>query len=185
MFGLFSRKPKLPEVKFKVYKTEVAKYKSLTEYVRDNGGREMLLGCFFDDTQEELLKLMMASKSSVNFTNFSSDEYINYENRYTELIIAELHPLKSRFYNVVNHFEKCQSIVCYTSLDNPFFERMGGGRLTNLMEKLGMDEYEEISHPMVTKSIIKAQEKIESKIEVEQRAKTFEEWVKINLPEEY
>lgn len=185
MFGLFSRKPKLPEVQFKVYKTEVAKYKALTEYVRDFGGKEMLLGCFFKDTQEELMKLMQASKASVFFTNFGVHDYINFENKYSELIIGELHPLKSRFYNVVNHFEKSQSIVCYTSLDNPFFERMGGGRLSILMEKLGMDEFEEISHPMVTKSIIKAQEKIESKIEVEQLAETFEEWVKINLPEEY
>ncbi|QSE96353.1 preprotein translocase subunit SecA [Fulvivirga lutea] len=183
MFGLFKSKPELPKVNFKVYKTEVAKYKALAENLREKASDKVLLGCFFKDTEEELNKLLRAANVAVRFTNFTTLEYISNENSFDEVIIGELHPLKSRFYDVVSYYEKSPSIICYTSLDNPFFEQLGGGRLPALMDSLGMDEFEEINHSMVDKAISRAQEKADSKIEVEQLADSLSEWMKLNLPE--
>ncbi|MEQ8926597.1 MAG: hypothetical protein RLO81_12330 [Fulvivirga sp.] len=182
MFGLFKGKPKLPNVTFRVYKTEVAKYKALAEYLRVSSNQGVLLGCFFKDTEEELHKLLKAANVTIRFTNFSTQKYISMENSFEELILGELHPLKSRFYDAVTFFEKSPSIVCYTSLDNPFFEQLGGGRLPVLMDRLGMDEFEEINHSMVDSAILRAQEKAQSSIEVEQLADSLSEWMNLNLP---
>ena len=49
----------------------------------------------------------------------------------------------------------------YLSLDDDLMRIFGGERVTNLMEKMGMEEDVPIEHPWVTKSIENAQKKVE------------------------
>ena len=49
------------------------------------------------------------------------------------------------------------------------------------MKMLGMKEDEVIEHKMVTKSIIKGQEKIAQQVSLEQSANSQEEWMRKNV----
>jgi len=49
----------------------------------------------------------------------------------------------------------------FISLEDDLMRLFGGDRVTNIMGKLGMDEGEAIEHPMITKSVERAQKKVE------------------------
>ena len=49
----------------------------------------------------------------------------------------------------------------FLSLEDDLMRRFASDRVSNILEKLGMKEGEEISHPWVTKSIVRAQKKVE------------------------
>ena len=50
----------------------------------------------------------------------------------------------------------------FLSLEDDLMRRFASDRVSNILEKLGMKEGEEISHPWVTKSITRAQKKVEN-----------------------
>ncbi|MDZ5761238.1 preprotein translocase subunit SecA [Lyticum sinuosum] len=52
--------------------------------------------------------------------------------------------------------------VFYLSLEDKLMKMFGSEKLKNILSKLGLKEDEAIIHPMVTKAIIRAQQKIES-----------------------
>ncbi len=49
----------------------------------------------------------------------------------------------------------------FISLEDDLMRLFGGDRVTNIMSKLGMEEGEAIEHPMITKSVERAQKKVE------------------------
>jgi preprotein translocase subunit SecA len=54
------------------------------------------------------------------------------------------------------------SSVFYLSLEDELMRRFAGERVSGILKRLGMKEGEEISHPWVTKSIERAQKKVEA-----------------------
>ncbi|MCW5909967.1 MAG: hypothetical protein KIT62_02775 [Cyclobacteriaceae bacterium] len=73
------------------------------------------------------------------------------------------------------------SIVFYSSLDEPSFKMFGGERLTNMMNNMGMKEDEAIEHRMVTASMKRAREKVESMVRNELPAASGAEWFSKNV----
>lgn len=59
----------------------------------------------------------------------------------------------------------------------------GGEKLCGLMKQLGMEEQDCVSHPMISKALRNAQEKIQSQIEREMQTNSPEEWFRFNLPQ--
>jgi preprotein translocase subunit SecA len=49
----------------------------------------------------------------------------------------------------------------YISLEDDLMRLFGGDRVTSIMSRLGMEEGEAIEHPMITKSVERAQKKVE------------------------
>jgi hypothetical protein len=73
------------------------------------------------------------------------------------------------------------SVVFYSSLDEPAFKLFGGERLTSLLDSMGMKEDEAIEHRMVTASMKRAREKVESMVRVESPATSEKEWFAKNV----
>jgi len=67
------------------------------------------------------------------------------------------------------------------SFDDPLLKVFNSQNILPLLEKLGLEEEESIEHNMVTQSIKRAREKVESKIKTEIKAKSPEEWFALNL----
>ncbi|MBK7308447.1 MAG: hypothetical protein IPI88_16550 [Chitinophagaceae bacterium] len=66
-------------------------------------------------------------------------------------------------------------------MDEPLFKHFGSDKLIPLMKMMGMKEDEVIEHNMVSKSIIKGQEKIGEQVTLEQAAVSQEEWMRKNI----
>lgn len=75
------------------------------------------------------------------------------------------------------------AFIAYASLEEPWIRSiLAGGSVAELLDRLGMDAGECISHPMVGRSLRHVQERLETKRrQIEQRADSCEEWMAVNL----
>ena len=77
----------------------------------------------------------------------------------------------------------CRATLCpHVSLDEPFMERFGSGRILGIFKKLGWDEKDCLRHTAISKAIRKAQKKIQQKAMGDQRVRSAEEWFYYNCP---
>jgi len=76
---------------------------------------------------------------------------------------------------------KSEKIIVFMALYEPLFKHFGSEKLIPLMKMLGMKEDEVIEHNMVTKSIIRGQEKIAEQVILEQTAGSQEDWMRKNV----
>ncbi|HNP19776.1 MAG TPA: hypothetical protein PKL31_15160 [Fulvivirga sp.] len=188
MFGLFKSK-KSKAIDYLVYRTEVAKYKMMVGDIKQRftSTKDVVVVCFFKDTYEKLTKLFEASQVNkgdhdTRFSLFMYDEegWKGFKADY-EMILAEVHPLASVMQKVMDHQTEKSVLTCYTSIDNAFFNIFGGDKLISLLDSMGLEEFESISHNMVNKAIERAQEKLEAKTEFLKPANSIDEWMKINV----
>ena len=100
------------------------------------------------------------------------------------VVVAEHHPLASRDRAIV---EAVRALPCaarvtfHAALTDPLFSRFGGERILGLMKRMGLDESEPVSHPLISGAVRKAQEKIEKKVHGELPVSSAEVWFKYNL----
>ena len=95
-------------------------------------------------------------------------------------VFTEHYPLHEKEINLIKNWPG-EKIVVYSALDEPLFKHFGSDKLIPLMKMLGMKEDEVIEHSMVSKSIIKGQEKIAQLVTLEQSAASQEEWMRKNV----
>ncbi len=108
--------------------------------------------------------------------------------RTLQVIVVEHHPLESRDNYVLEATGRlhCQPEVCFhIALDDPLVKHFGGDKIVALMKRLGTDESESISHPLVTSAIQNAQKKIEKKVPRDLPAESIEDWISYNLKEKW
>jgi hypothetical protein len=76
----------------------------------------------------------------------------------------------------------CAHRTCFfVGLDEPLMLSIGGQKIVGLLERLGMDRGEKISHPMVDKSLLKAQARLEKQVRYSTAASSDREWFERNL----
>ena len=95
-------------------------------------------------------------------------------------VLIEHHPMLQKELDLMEKFHIVK-ISVYSSLEEPLFKHFGSEKIISMAKLLGMKEAEAIEHPMVSKSIAQAQQKIAYKVLVEQNAGSQEEWLKKNL----
>ena len=102
--------------------------------------------------------------------------------RTTQLLFPGHYPLPSKENKFLNRFSvlKIQSVF-YSSLDEPSFEIFGTLQIISVMEKLGVKDEEAIEHPMVSKAMERAREKLENKVKFEHEASSEKEWFQKNM----
>ncbi len=188
MFGLFKSK-KSKTIDYLVYRTEVAKYKMMVGDIKQKfiSTKDVVVVCFFKDTYEELTKLFEVSQVNkgdhdTTFSLFMYDQsgWKEFNTDY-EMILAEVHPLASVMQGVLDHHTLKTALTCYVSIDNAFFNLFGGEKLISLLDSMGVEEFESISHSMINKAIEKTQEKIEVKVDFPKSANSIDEWMEINV----
>ncbi len=96
-------------------------------------------------------------------------------------VFVEHYPLHSKEEALVQNWE-LKNIIVYSAMDEPLFKHFGSEKIIPMMKLMGMKENEVIEHSMVSKSIIKGQQKIEEQVNVEQTASSQAEWMQRNLP---
>jgi hypothetical protein len=95
-------------------------------------------------------------------------------------VFVEHYPLHNKELDLIRNWNT-EKVIVYSALDEPLFKHFGSEKLLPLMKMMGMKEDEVIEHSMVTKSIIKGQEKIAEQVSMEQSAVSQEEWMRKNI----
>jgi hypothetical protein len=95
-------------------------------------------------------------------------------------VFVEHYPLHAKEIELITNWE-AEKVIVYSAMDEPLFKHFGSEKLIPLMKMLGMKEDEVIEHSMVSKSIIKGQEKIAEQVSIEQSAGSQEDWMRKNI----
>lgn len=174
MFSFFRKKETGPTVNDIVFATSKAKWHALAELARPDA--TIVFVAWFDESREQLERYFemrnIASKVSMyreaggeaNSTNIFIEHYPLAEKEKTAF-----HSLAQRRVDV------------YSSLDEPMFRQFGADKIASMLSKMGLQENEAISHPMITKSIRNIQQKIASKVLIDQSARSMQEWMQKNV----
>jgi hypothetical protein len=179
LFNLFGKKEEAPQSIFtdRCFMTTHAKLKACAALAKEQPGTIFI--CWFAVTLKTFKEY---------FTQQGLDEgtVMDAKNFHTALlqhkkaVFTEHHPLHSKELELVQHWPQ-ESIIVYSAMDEPLFVHFGSEKMLGLMKLLGMKEDEVIEHSLVTKSIIKGQDKIAGMVELEQSAPSQKEWLEKNL----
>ncbi|MFH6985315.1 hypothetical protein [Marinoscillum luteum] len=190
----FSRKPKGPTKKYIAYKSKMAKYRNVMTAFKNQGDRR-LVTYFFEQTGKEVRQLCEALELTISEPGSSSGADITLIKAYdlgklplldsSEIVCIEVHPLSRVNALVEEAFQHKASgqITYYIGMDEPLFEVFGAERILRLMEQMGMEENEPITHPMISKSLERGMEKLQKTLANPQDIRTSsEEWRAANMP---
>lgn len=123
---------------------------------------------YWDNKITESISLLTAREAAVTRLDYQS------------IIFAEHYPLRAKEEELY-HTLKLDTVQVYSCLREPLFQQFGGEKIIQLMKQLGMKEDEVIEHSMISKSIQKAQEKIATKLTIEQSARSQKDWLEKNI----
>jgi hypothetical protein len=96
-----------------------------------------------------------------------------------DLVVGERHPLRSRDEALMRFAASlpCQvRITHHLSLDDPLMQAFGMESARGMMGTLGAEEDEAMAHPLIARSIERAQKKVESRARGDGEAASAAEW---------
>ncbi len=180
LFNLFGKKDEGADNHVfvdRAYVSTKAKMNACTELARKEPDR--LFICWFADT---------AVKFKDFFRQQGLDENLIAETHHLHAskllnkkpVFVEHYPLHTKELELIKNWGT-EKIIVFSAMDEPLFKHFGSEKLIPLMKMLGMKEDEVIEHSMVSKSIIKGQEKIAEQVSLEQTAASQEEWMRKNI----
>ncbi len=76
---------------------------------------------------------------------------------------------------------RMQRVIFFVGMDEPLMKIFNAQRIIDLMQTMGLQEHERISHPMVDKAILNARKKIQSRIAGPIPSNSDDEWFQKNL----
>jgi hypothetical protein len=174
MFGFF--KSKTPEVSIsdQIWLYQHSKWNACVKMAEANS--QCIFVAWFPNTKAELSEFFKVH--GVNSpVLLARDLTASSENGL--LIFVEHYPLSEVEQELFLRLG-LNKVPVLSSLDEPLFSMFGGEKSIQLMKKMGMNDDEIVSHPMITKSIRNAQRKIAGRVQVELKADSQEEWLKKN-----
>jgi hypothetical protein len=180
LFNLFGKKEDGAEDHVfvdRAYVTTVAKMNACAELAKKEPDR--LFICWFADTAvkfKEFFRQQGLDESMVTETHHLHTSKL--QNKIP--VFVEHYPLHTKETELIQNWD-AKNIVVYSAMDEPLFKHFGSEKLIPLMKMLGMKEDEVIEHSMVSKSIIKGQEKIAEQVALEQTSSSQEEWMRKNI----
>jgi hypothetical protein len=168
--GLFNRK-KSRKVIDRVYISMQAKLKGLAALAKENA--QVIFVSWFNESQREAEDFFKQQNIPAGF--YQAREIQHHLLNGKQVYFTEHYPLRSKEEEL---FEKLQldEVIIYSSLTEPIFNKFGGDQIIKLMQKLGMGENEAVEHKMISRSIAKAQQKLEKNMLVEQPANGAADW---------
>ncbi|QDP86462.1 hypothetical protein FNJ88_13200 [Chryseobacterium sp. SNU WT5] len=171
MFGLFSKKKKVLLVHDKIWITEKAKFNACLSLKKSNP--KVMFVAWFAETKSNLE--LYLKENQVEVEVYLAD-HLGLMQQDKDLIFVEHHPLQTEEHRIADKLDK-KEITVFSSISEPIFQLFGGDHLAELMNRLGMKEDEMIEHNMISKSIMRAQEKIAQKTTQNVSAKSQKEWL--------
>ncbi len=128
------------------------------------------LQAFFKDQNQTSAEVILYRQASAHYT---ADK---------QIIFVEHYPLlekEATLFVALN----LKEVKIFSSLDEPLFQYYGGERIIEIIKNTGVNENEYLQHPMISRALKKAQEKLAEKILIEQSAQSQSEWFRRNLCE--
>ncbi len=176
MFSLFKKKEANIKVTDVVFAKKQGKWHALAEAAKKSP--ETVFVAWFNDSQEALQLYFQQHNITTEVKSYRQLHHGMVNGK--PVIFIEHHPLKAKEQQAFASLTG-SSISAYSSLDDALFILFGGELISSMLEKVGLEENEPISHSMITKSIVNAQDKIAEKVILEQSADSMDEWVLKNL----
>lgn len=177
MFNFFGKKTGGKKINDIVWATEEYKLKGLVEEWKKSPG--FIIVCWFEDTVRKIESIF---QTEINETVpvYTTRQLHAAIIKDKPLFFAEHYPLRKKEEELFEQLP-VEKITVYSALNEPLFLHFGGEKIIQLMKQLGMNESESIKNDLITKAIIRAQEKIEGKVSFEISAHSQKEWLEKNL----
>ncbi|MDZ4796306.1 MAG: hypothetical protein SGI83_18695 [Bacteroidota bacterium] len=177
MLNLFKKKDQELKVVDKVTISGAARLQALlAEWNRD---KNTVFIFWFDDSLREATSFF-ATQTIEPVTLLSLREAGHPQIDGNTIVFTEHYPLRSKEEELYKKLNVKVPVV-FSSLGDPLFKQFGADKIVEMMKQLGMKEEEVIEHKMISKSIRRAQEKIEDKVLIDQPAHSQQEWLEKNL----
>jgi len=177
MFGLLKKKDPGLNIIDKIWVIQEAKWKGCAEEIRSNS--EIVFIAWFDETVQQLEEVF--NKESLPTTNIliprQTGSHI-LQNK--KIVFIEHYPLRSKELTYFGQLNIPRAQI-FSALDEPLFKQFGSDKIITMMKQLGMQKTESFENKMLSNAIKRAQEKIESKVSVDQSARSQTEWLSKNL----
>lgn len=174
---MFFSKNKGPKVHDVVFMNEQACMAAVTKWLQEHQNGEVAV--WFREDLEKLRHLLgdigegrtvLAGRLSFSHTAGRDKLFIGH------------YPLRSVESALYNEQDIKEALV-YSHLDMPILAWFGAGRIKELMIKIGIKQEEAIEHPMITKAISNALNKISKKMASDMPASSEAEWMQLYAPE--
>jgi hypothetical protein len=175
MFGLFKKKESSFPVIDRIWMTRDAKERSLVRTIQQDTSVAFIH--WFDESCNRSLNAV-GEAASQNI--FMVRDALHLPGQSRKFIFFEHYPVREKELAVYEKMGLRQAEI-WTALDEPLLERFGGARLVEMMKKLGMNQEESIEHPLISRSIRKAQDKIAGQLLLDHHANSMESWFSQNL----
>ena len=180
LFNLFGKKDEGADNHVfvdRAYVTTSAKMNACAELARKEPDR--LFICWFADTAARFKEFFRQQGLEENL--ITETHHLHASKLQNKIpVFVEHYPLHEKEIELIKNWQ-AEKIIVYSAMDEPLFKHFGSDKLIPLMKMLGMKEDEVIEHSMVSKSIIKGQEKIAQQVTFEQSAVSQEEWMRKNI----
>lgn len=201
MFSFFKKKPPNFRGEDWVWKTKASKYRGVHQQATNSSKAYVLLITFFEQSLKELDFVL--SNTSTNYQLLQEAHTISNKGIYIlpdgllasmqswlsshtgeiEVVFVEHYPLLSRETSANELLNSLQIQHNYAiSLESPLMTMFGGERIGALLENMGLEKDECISHKMVSTAIERAQKKISTQVARETPSVSIEEWMKCHFP---
>ena len=181
MFNLFKKKGPVTKITDIVWINTTAKWNGLAAIWQIDNNSVFIF--WFDDSLRECEQFLQQREISgielATVREFSHSSFLNGKTA----VFAEHYPLSVKEQEIFQSLN-LESVTVLSALDEPLFKKFGADKIIDLLEKLGMDKNESIQHGMISSAIRNAQEKIQSKITIDQSAQSQADWFQKNLPAE-
>jgi hypothetical protein len=183
-FGLFGKKENTTfHKKFTnvIYASETAKQKGIIQFALANN--DAIFIAWFTNTAANFRKQFLANNIDedriVEAKFFSTAKYST-----ATIIFLEHFPLRAKEEALVQNCTQVE-FVFYNALSEPIFQYFGGGRIIEMMRKMGYKDDETIQHNMIDSSLLKAQKKIAERVQFESNTSTSQsDWMLVNVGSE-
>lgn len=174
MFGLFKKKE--PEIKVidKIWITENAKWNGCLQLLKENPN--LLFVAWFEDSRKKLNEILEQQNHQHKVILYRQ----TISSQKQQYIFIEHYPLQQKETELFKHLELTTATIL-SSLDEPLFKQFGSENIASILQKMGMDANEMIEHSMITNSIKRAQEKIASKVLIDNTANSQADWLLKNM----
>jgi hypothetical protein len=173
MFGFFKSSDSKVKVVDKVWMTSAARLQACRAMHQANP--HCLFLAWFDETADALKQVVPADAVMLA----RDVELQQTHNRI--VVFAEHYPLRKTEDELYTRLDLTEANVL-SALDEPLFSFFGGERIQEMMRRMGMADHEIVGHSMITKSIKRAQEKLEKRVVSEQKATSQQKWFELNFP---
>jgi hypothetical protein len=155
-----------------VYQTREAKMAGCLQFIKYN--KPDICIAWFDETFEQYNHLLN-TENLLGIEIKMAKALFPYSLETKNVVFLEHYPLFSKEDNLLAG-KKSGNVWFFSSFDDAVL-KVFGSNISSVMKRMGMAEDECIEHPMISKSIINAQKKMESKSRYDFQAKSGDEWI--------